>query len=432
MHSKSLNYCEICYEAVKSRNDLQQHYKDKHLCTQHTASGLDTSTTATTTKPINTQYSLLEQTMNGTIPLSQPDKDFKESDLSETNGSLRSLNESSVSLNDSQLAAAVAAATAAAQTANGHNKLTKVQKNDLIRGLLDRKHQCKWCTLRFYTKSQLKQHESTHVNAVLYCPVCDKEFTHKDRLAGHMKCHMEPSLECKICGKKFKRLCNLYNHELVHGLTEHAFMLCQFCGRGFRSRRDYQNHVIANHRDQLMKSEVIKNGNISNAALNKAASGKQLTINEAKNLFNNQITPIMNKPSKGLSPNAQIATIITTSNLPTGNTTPTSKSDTFNYFSNLTQNTSNGLSFVDDENDLEDDEENMDEEDEMDDEEQESKQDKTMQQDLEQFQKQQQQQQQQQQNTNPHVLRSSNKKANNLSNTHLLVQAAEFVDNNKS
>ena len=138
---------------------------------------------------------------------------------------------------------------------------SKMQKNELIRGLLDRKHQCKWCAQRFYTKSQLRQHESTHTNTVLYCPVCDKEFTHKDRLTGHMKCHMEPSLECKVCGKKFKRLCNLYNHELVHGLTEHAFMLCQFCGRGFRSRRDYQNHVIANHRDQLMKSEIIKNSN---------------------------------------------------------------------------------------------------------------------------------------------------------------------------
>ena len=137
----------------------------------------------------------------------------------------------------------------------------KVQKNDLIRGLLDRKHQCKWCSLRFYTKSQLKQHETTHMNSVLFCPVCDKQFTHKDRLSGHMKCHMEPSLECKVCGKKFKRLCNLYNHELVHGLTEHAFMLCQFCGRGFRSRRDYQNHVIANHRDQLMKSDNLPNNN---------------------------------------------------------------------------------------------------------------------------------------------------------------------------
>lgn len=131
----------------------------------------------------------------------------------------------------------------------------KVHKNDLIRGLIDRKHQCKWCSLRFYSKSQLKQHEATHTNSVLTCPVCDKQFTQKDRLSGHMKCHMEPSLECKVCGKKFKRLCNLYNHELVHGLTEHAFMLCQFCGRGFRSRRDYQNHVIANHRELLMKSE---------------------------------------------------------------------------------------------------------------------------------------------------------------------------------
>ena len=135
--------------------------------------------------------------------------------------------------------------------------IPKVHKNDLIRGLLDRKFQCKWCLLRFFSKSQLKEHESTHSNSVLFCPVCDKHFNNKERLSGHMKCHMEPSLECKVCGKKFKRLCNLYNHELVHGLTEHAFMLCQFCGRGFRSRRDYQNHVIANHREQIMNVDQL-------------------------------------------------------------------------------------------------------------------------------------------------------------------------------
>jgi uncharacterized Zn-finger protein len=155
-------------------------------------------------------------------------------------------------------------------------QVAKVHKNDLIRGLIDRKHQCKWCALRFYSKSQLKQHESTHENSALFCPVCDKEFTHKDRLSGHMKCHMEPSLECKVCGKKFKRLCNLYNHELVHGLTEHAFMLCQFCGRGFRSRRDYQNHVIANHRDLLMKtSEANAQTATTNLEITKSSGSKK-------------------------------------------------------------------------------------------------------------------------------------------------------------
>ncbi len=47
----------------------------------------------------------------------------------------------------------------------------------------------------------------------------------------------------------------------MHGLTEHAFMLCQFCGRGFRSRRDYQNHVIAKHRELLMKTDTTSASN---------------------------------------------------------------------------------------------------------------------------------------------------------------------------
>ena len=83
------------------------------------------------------------------------------------------------------------------------------------------------------------------------------------------------SLECKVCGRKFKRLCNLYNHELVHGLTEHAFMLCQFCGRGFRSRRDYQNHVIAKHRDLLMKTDTASTSN-QHILTENNAEGKKL------------------------------------------------------------------------------------------------------------------------------------------------------------
>lgn len=90
------------------------------------------------------------------------------------------------------------ASNAAAHKKSEMSPKSKLYKNDLIRGLIDRKHQCRWCSLRFYTKRQLKQHETSHANLMLNCPVCDKEFSHKDRLAGHMKCHMEPSLECKV------------------------------------------------------------------------------------------------------------------------------------------------------------------------------------------------------------------------------------------
>lgn len=74
-----------------------------------------------------------------------------------------------------------------------------VDKKTLIRGLIDRKYQCRWCELKFYQKKHLQHHEqSHHKNRMLTCPVCDKTFERKDRLNGHMKCHMEPSLECKV------------------------------------------------------------------------------------------------------------------------------------------------------------------------------------------------------------------------------------------
>lgn len=230
MHSKNKIYCEICMEDKSSKKCLYEHYKTEHI---KKAKHHNNCEAQKIFNPSNIK--ILEKLEKFSSPdfklVSSKSIEQKEFTNSQTN-----LVKENQNLNSKE------------------SDLHIFQKNDLIRGLIDRKHQCKWCMLRFYTKSQLKQHEVTHINSVLICPICDKEFTHKDRLSGHMKCHMEPSLECKVCGKKFKRLCNLYNHELVHGLTEHAFMLCQFCGRGFRSRRDYQNHVIANHRDQLIKS----------------------------------------------------------------------------------------------------------------------------------------------------------------------------------
>lgn len=96
----------------------------------------------------------------------------------------------------------------------------------------------------------------------------------------------------KVCGKKFKRLCNLYNHELVHGLIEHAFMLCQFCGRGFRSRRDYQNHVIANHRDQILKPDQQQ---LSNKTPNSDESGLKKSKKASSSLqkLSKKIVPVI-------------------------------------------------------------------------------------------------------------------------------------------
>ena len=293
MHSKTLNYCEICFEPHKSRAHLYEHYKQAHLIENNLFKKAAGLLDAEPKDSIDSYLTLSEdnqfETAQGAA-MSHADNSSKQIKIVG-----ESITTPAAILNgeQSQLASLILAESTnnelenratsdkakkprnhrsnnilAEELAAGPDEIiqekvlewSKVQKNDLIRGLIDRKHQCKWCSLRFYTKTQLKQHEKTHVNSVLVCPVCDKEFAHKDRLSGHMKCHMEPSLECKVCGKKFKRLCNLYNHELVHGLTEHAFMLCQFCGRGFRSRRDYQNHVIANHRDQLMKAEAALNG----------------------------------------------------------------------------------------------------------------------------------------------------------------------------
>jgi hypothetical protein len=332
IHSKSINYCELCYEPHKSRSSLLEHYRNSHLTCHNNEGANETKLTKVSliepkdvekslsvlidtnlvnkhsdTDPLN-DHIVITNNETSSISVSETSQNhsiqLKNSDINPT----RLVYESSSNeflFEDSNAQKQDEANEDPDNEDSSSSDWTKVHKNELIRGLIDRKHQCKWCSLRFYSKSQLKQHELTHSNSLLYCPVCDKEFTHKDRLSGHMKCHMEPSLECKVCGKKFKRLCNLYNHELVHGLTEHAFMLCQFCGRGFRSRRDYQNHVIANHRDLLLKSDpnstVNTNINTNNSTSNlmlpvidcsndaqKSNSNKKIATKRAYNRKNNQ------------------------------------------------------------------------------------------------------------------------------------------------
>ena len=302
LHTKSINYCEICFELLKSRHDLYEHYKLFHLTSEdedtEPAESYYSNSHSYTEKPtssvtITDDFNEIEAVLLSSTPTTS---NSSKNIISLDNITIDHLNNnnttsSQILLNDSSenfiektsikkiIEEEQTKSTKELEQTISIGPKLKLQKNDLIRGLIDRKHQCKWCSLRFYTKSQLKAHESTHNNAVLICPVCDKQFHHKDRLTGHMKCHMEPSLECKVCGKKFKRLCNLYNHELVHGLTEHAFMLCQFCGRGFRSRRDYQNHVIANHRDLIMKSEEEDEETTND---NQSFNNDESSINEEK------------------------------------------------------------------------------------------------------------------------------------------------------
>ncbi len=298
MHSKSLNYCEICFESFRSRKYLYEHYKKSHL-NKHEKEILIINELESDDNDDDDN----EDEDNDSIEherIQKPNNQMITKEFQLDDNDNDDDDDESININDEDNEEEEHFTDKSnKKSATSSQNQPKVHKNELIRGLIDRKHQCKWCSLRFYTKSQLKQHENLHTNSVLNCPVCDKQFTSKDRLNGHMKCHMEPSLECKVCGKKFKRLCNLYNHELVHGLTEHAFMLCQFCGRGFRSRRDYQNHVIANHRDHLMKVDsegtVIQELNNNNNLKRTRKTSKK--VSSSANISNNSNSITNSTPS---------------------------------------------------------------------------------------------------------------------------------------
>ena len=105
------------------------------------------------------------------------------------------------------------------------------------------------------------------------CDICGKTYGRKDNLIRHMKlCHSEEQghHECKICEKSFPTELHLKTHKMrshsdtrytcaicsrtfkhkgsltLHDASAHKRkfkMICQFCGRGFNIKTEYQSHI---------------------------------------------------------------------------------------------------------------------------------------------------------------------------------------------
>ncbi|XP_076435444.1 uncharacterized protein LOC143275321 [Babylonia areolata] len=115
-------------------------------------------------------------------------------------------------------------------------------------------HPCSICNARFKWASTLK----THITEVhkgtrdLACNVCGKTFHRRAQLNRHAVIHgpEDAKLACHTCGRKFWYPSNLQRHlSAVHGQRqkEEGAWHCAYCGKGFRRREGWTNHVEKVH-----------------------------------------------------------------------------------------------------------------------------------------------------------------------------------------
>lgn len=74
-------------------------------------------------------------------------------------------------------------------------------------------HTCEECDLKFYQKSDLKDHMLTHTGERKYqCDICKKCFSQKKYVRFHLKVHDRSDVFCRFCKRKFSHSFRLRIH----------------------------------------------------------------------------------------------------------------------------------------------------------------------------------------------------------------------------
>ncbi|XP_061725788.1 zinc finger protein 93-like [Cydia pomonella] len=80
--------------------------------------------------------------------------------------------------------------------------------------LMERKHKCSYCEMKFFSSSALKKHLPKHTGIKNFkCEVCSKEYGRKTTLREHMRIHADDRrFSCAHCGLAFIQKCSLKGH----------------------------------------------------------------------------------------------------------------------------------------------------------------------------------------------------------------------------
>ncbi|XP_013134184.1 PREDICTED: zinc finger protein 675-like isoform X5 [Papilio polytes] len=80
--------------------------------------------------------------------------------------------------------------------------------------LLERKHECKICDMKFFVTHQLQQHMIKHTGlASFVCEFCHKAYKRRKTLKEHLRIHADDRrFKCEHCGQAFVQKCSWRGH----------------------------------------------------------------------------------------------------------------------------------------------------------------------------------------------------------------------------
>lgn len=97
------------------------------------------------------------------------------------------------------------------RTFDNQRSLTRHTKKD---HLMERKHNCLYCDMTFFSKSCLQKHMVKHTGQRTHkCEVCLKAYARKSTLREHMRIHAnDRRFSCSYCGLAFVQKCSWRGH----------------------------------------------------------------------------------------------------------------------------------------------------------------------------------------------------------------------------
>lgn len=126
----------------------------------------------------------------------------------------------------------------------------------------ERPYKCETCSKQFRHINHLKTHEKLHMGRPQFqCTECDKAFLYNHLLAAHMRLHTgEKPYVCAVCDEAFALAAQRQRHiKTTHQQIKvekvQTSFTCDECGRLFRDRRLFANHLKIHSGDRPYKCE---------------------------------------------------------------------------------------------------------------------------------------------------------------------------------
>lgn len=135
----------------------------------------------------------------------------------------------------------------------------------------EKKHACSKCDKKFHTPSILKQHIRLNHSVDRYnyiCEECGKMCSSKSRLSAHISSHVK--ICCPFCGKSYKNRRYYKDHLKTHtgeGGAKKKF-ICDYCGEERNLKTLLEQHILSKHlNERRYKCKICDKGFYSNGTL---------------------------------------------------------------------------------------------------------------------------------------------------------------------